>query len=130
MINLCPLCDRPLKERKKGKIEVKLGYVILKRKYIHLTPNEAKILEALINASPRFVTIFYLLESSYTLEADWPMSKTVEVVICRIRKKLIGTGFWIENNHGIGYRFIEGEKREKTFASDSRKSIRRERREE
>ncbi len=120
MTESCPLCGSELQKDNLNKVDLDSGYAIIGEKFFYVTPTEGKILYALVNAHPRFISTLFILESMYTIEADWPQSKTIEVYLSRIRKKIVGSGYFIQNNFGIGYRIAKGERDEQPPRSDWR----------
>ena len=49
------------------------------------------------------------LDALYSLECgrDVPSIRTIHVEVCRIRKKLKGTPYRIDNYHGVGYALVQ-----------------------
>ena len=69
---------------------------------IELSVKELSVLEALMKASPAFLSAEDLLEQVWDENAD-PFTKTVQVTIGRLRRKL-GEPQIIETLTGAGYR--------------------------
>lgn len=74
---------------------------------VRLTPTEAKLLHVLARDSPRVV------RSSFLRSRVWPREEiseeTLRVAVSRLRRKLEGTSGdhrYIENERGLGYRFV------------------------
>ena len=77
-----------------------------------LTAKELAVLEALMAASPGYLSTEQLLEKAWDENAD-PFTKTVTVTISRLRRKL-GEPQVIETTAGVGYRLVgprHGERR-------------------
>ena len=71
-----------------------------------LTTKEFAVLEALMRASPATISTEDLLEQAWDEHTD-PFTKTVQVTIGRLRRKL-GDPDVIETIPGVGYRIIDG----------------------
>jgi DNA-binding response OmpR family regulator len=72
-----------------------------------LTPKEFAVLETLMRASPATLRTEDLLEQAWDEHTD-PFTKTVQVTIGRLRRKL-GHPDVIETIPGVGYRIIDGQ---------------------
>jgi DNA-binding response OmpR family regulator len=73
-----------------------------------LTPNERSILGLLQARLGRIVTRGALLDAA-SFHHGWgrePMPKIIDVYICRLRRKLVGSGLAIETVWGSGYRMV------------------------
>jgi DNA-binding response OmpR family regulator len=70
-----------------------------------LTPKEFGVLEALMRAAPAILSTEDLLEQVWDEHTD-PFTKTVQVTIGRLRRKL-GTPDMIETTPGVGYRITD-----------------------
>lgn len=72
---------------------------------IQLTPQEAKVLYCLDRANGKMVSIPALLAAATDNrdDGDTPGEKLVSVLICKMRKKLKGTGVTIETFWSEGY---------------------------
>jgi DNA-binding response OmpR family regulator len=76
---------------------------------VRLTPNEASLFRLLKARLGRAVSRNALLDVA-SFHHGWdkePMPKIVDVYICRLRRKLIGSGFGIETAWGHGYRLVK-----------------------
>jgi DNA-binding response OmpR family regulator len=71
-----------------------------------LSANEFALLEALMRAAPATLSAENLLEQVWDEHAD-PFTKTVQVTVGRLRRKL-GTPDLIETIRGVGYRIADG----------------------
>jgi DNA-binding response OmpR family regulator len=74
---------------------------------LELSAKELAVLEALLRASPGVLSAERLLEQAWDENAD-PFTKTVQVTIGRLRRKL-GEPAVIETIPGVGYRIADGE---------------------
>lgn len=70
---------------------------------VRLTPNETDMLVALCATNGRAASTGYLYDFLYGHEAHGPSLKIITVMICKLRKKLSGTGVQIETIQGRGY---------------------------
>lgn len=59
---------------------------------LKLTPTEYRLLEALVQANGSLVTREALHAAAYHDRAEQPQANSLEVLVCRIRKKLKATG--------------------------------------
>jgi DNA-binding response OmpR family regulator len=73
---------------------------------LELSAKELAVLEALLRASPGVLSAERLLEQAWDANAD-PFTKTVQVTIGRLRRKL-GEPDVIETIPGVGYRIAGG----------------------
>lgn len=69
---------------------------------LHLSPRETAVLEALIRREGQAVTKEWLLETTYSFDADVNPS-AVEVIVHRLRKRLEGSNLTIVTVRGLGY---------------------------
>ena len=76
---------------------------------VNLSVKEFGVLEALLRASPGFVSAEDLLEQVWDENAD-PFTNTVTVTIGRLRRKL-GEPTAILTTPGVGYRIARPEER-------------------
>jgi two-component system phosphate regulon response regulator PhoB len=90
-------------------IDIDRHQVSVKKKPIHLTSTEFKLLVELVSNRGRVQTRERLLDKvwGYTYEG---YARTVDTHIRRLREKLGKTGDLIETLRGVGYRFREEEK--------------------
>ncbi|MFE6131906.1 winged helix-turn-helix domain-containing protein, partial [Streptomyces sp. NPDC056437] len=72
---------------------------------LDLSVKEFAVLEALLNASPAFLSTEDLLEQVWDEHAD-PFTNTVTVTISRLRRKL-GDPPVIATTPGVGYRIVD-----------------------
>ncbi len=75
-----------------------------------LSPREGLVLQALQRVCPRPITKESLLAAAYSdiPDDEWPQAKTLDVYVCKIRKKLrkAGADFEIETLWGLGHRLV------------------------
>jgi two-component system cell cycle response regulator CtrA len=69
-----------------------------------LTRMEARLMRALAEKPDRLVTKGALMDAMYFDRAQEPEPKIVDVLVCRIRRKLKGSAWAIETVWGQGYR--------------------------
>jgi DNA-binding response OmpR family regulator len=86
-----------------------------------LSAKELAVLEALMGASPGYLSAEQLLEKAWDENAD-PFTKTVTVTIGRLRRKL-GEPQLIETTTGLGYRLI-GPKRDEWAVVSQLRAVR------
>ena len=75
-------------------------------RHIDLSTKEFAVLEALLTTSPAPLSAERLLEQAWDANAD-PFTKTVQVTVGRLRRKL-GSPPVIETLNGVGYRISDG----------------------
>ncbi len=93
------------------KINIPAFAVSLDGTLMHLTPQEYKILVALVRALGRTLSKENLMDALYVDGIDdMPEVKTIDVFVCKLRKKLNlaqdGLGQIIETVWGKGYQFV------------------------
>ena len=71
---------------------------------VDVSPKEFAVLEALLRAAPGFLSAEDLLRQVWDEHAD-PFTKTVQVTIGRLRRKL-GSPQPIQTTPGVGYRIV------------------------
>lgn len=77
---------------------------------VHLSRKEQQIAAILHKRLGCIVTRNSLMDALYFDDPNGgPDGKIVDVFVCKLRKKLIGSGFMIKSIHGIGYSMHEGE---------------------
>lgn len=79
---------------------------VLDGRHLDLSVKEFALLEALLRASPGFLSAEDLLEQVWDEHAD-PFTNTVTVTIGRLRRKL-GSRSIIMTTPGVGYRVADG----------------------
>lgn len=75
---------------------------------VKLTPNEARVFGLLKSRLGRAVSRGALLDAA-SFHHGWdsePTPKVVDVYICRLRRKIKGSGYTIETAWGQGYRMV------------------------
>ncbi len=90
---------------KKGRIEVCLGprKVLCDKKEVKLTPKEFDLLTLLIKKEGRALARTYLLEAIWNMTSN-VTTRSVDMLVARLRKKLKKDGGLIETVSGYGYR--------------------------
>ena len=90
---------------KKGKIQVHLGprRVVSEGKEVKLTPKEFALLTLLLKKEGRALARNYLLEAIWNLSSD-VTTRSVDMLVARLRRKLKKEGSLIETVSGYGYR--------------------------
>lgn len=74
---------------------------------LRLTKQEARLLHHLDLRDGKAATKEALMAALYHAEpGDWPEDKIIDVFVCKLRKKLVGTPYSIETVWGIGYRLL------------------------
>jgi len=83
------------------------GHIVtVEQREVPLTKMEFALLAALIKSRPRVLTRSHLLEHVWGYE--YGGTRTVDVHVRRLRKKLGAAGDRVETVFGVGYRFREG----------------------
>lgn len=78
---------------------------------IHLTAKQREIADLLRSKFGKCITRESIMAALYSArpDADEPDIKIIDVLVCKLRKVLVGSGFWIKSEWGVGYRMLEGE---------------------
>ena len=71
---------------------------------VRLSRMEGRIVARLQKVPGAVVSRQSLMDAMYFDRVDEPESKIIDVLICRMRKKLRGTGYEIVSDWGLGYR--------------------------
>ena len=79
----------------------------LSGKWLQFSPSQARILNCLYAQKGKIVCRERLMDALYYDKSEEPSGNTVAVMICQIRKKLLGTKYEIENIHSQGFRLVE-----------------------
>ena len=90
---------------KKGKVQVFLAHrrVMNDGKEVKLTPKEYDLLTILLRKEGRSLARTYLLEAVWNMSSD-VTTRSVDMLVARLRKKLKKEGGMIETVSGYGYR--------------------------
>ncbi len=113
----CPCCGQPV-PRAPPELVVLIDRIRLPRR-------ERQIADILIEMFPRFAGKSLLCGRIYDDEGEdipWP-GETVQSHISKLRTKLVGSGWSIENNRFVGYRFIKAERSSLTGQAVHRDAI-------
>ncbi len=96
---------RPEDVLKKGNIEIALGSrrVLCDNKEVKLTPKEFDLLTLLLRKEGRALARTYLLEAIWNMTSN-VTTRSVDMLVARLRKKLKKDGSLIETVSGYGYR--------------------------
>ncbi len=97
MTKSCPSCGQFLPfEGARAWTDLNSNAVVIDGTRVLLTPMEYELVEALLGAAPRVITRGHIMDLLYGQATDEPFDKILDVMICRIRKKLAGTALRIE----------------------------------
>ena len=111
MSDLCPCCRQPLPVND-ALILDESGTDVCNGRVAALTHQEHALLEILVAAKHQVRSREQLLDRIYSLKPnDPPEIKIIDVLICRIRKKLKPLGVQIQSAWGRGYRLLPAEER-------------------
>ena len=115
--HICPTCGqaRPLKNETR-EVEVFDGRVVsntkelfIDGKPIELAKSQASIAHAIARAGSRTAHKDYIMNvycECYGWPAEEPERKVIDVLVCRLRKRLKETKLSIETVFNVGYRFV------------------------
>ena len=108
----CPCCGHALRTDQDIRIDMDGGFIVAKGEVTRLTESEFNIFLRLWKAKPRMVTREQLMSEAYWLrnDQDEPDIKIIDVMICKVRKKLLPLGVGIDTVWGRGYRILEQER--------------------
>lgn len=82
-----------------------------------LTPKEAELLAAFVDGRPR--TKDSLMAVVYGGALDMPEAKIIDVFVCKIRRKIAGSGISIETLWGSGYHVPDTDALKRAMAGDA-----------
>ncbi len=68
---------------------------------VQLTPKQCELVVALLRAAPRTVPRGHLMDMLYGQKSGEPIEKILDVMVCKIRKKLAGTALRIITKQGF-----------------------------
>ncbi len=93
-----------------GSLRMDLGAmrVTLQGGNVSLTPTEFRLLRSLMERSGRALSRHHLLVEAWAMESgvvSRPHTRTVDMHVRRLRRKLGPAGRWVETVRGFGYRF-------------------------
>ena len=101
----CPTCGQDY-HADEVCVDPDTGIVYYQDKSAQLTHTEAKLMEALVRAMPRLLDRDQLMGAMYEGRIEDPDWKIVDVFICKVRKKLKGTGLDIHNVWSRGWQLV------------------------
>ncbi|HEX5508770.1 MAG TPA: helix-turn-helix domain-containing protein [Pseudolabrys sp.] len=73
---------------------------------VTLSPRETALSFLLVRASPRILSRDFIIQGVWGEDEPENVDKCLEVMICKLRKKLTRLGILIETFRGQGYRLI------------------------
>lgn len=100
----CEACGRPF-EFKAGRIDITLDLDSLRYKgeEIHLSLRQGQLMRVLLRAYPNGLHRERIYLSVWGVDSD-VCDKTMDVIFCKMRKKLAPIGLGIANMHGVGFK--------------------------
>lgn len=101
----CPCCGQAIPENTSFRFD-DAGFVVVDGRFARLSEQEAEILGQLHSAQGRTVSRETLHNGLYQVHADETEMKIVDVLICKIRRKLKPLDLNIQTVWGRGYRFL------------------------
>lgn len=102
---VCPCCGAAL-QNQRLRIDLNTNTFLYKTHSIPLRAREAELLSVLIDRSPGVVAHDTIVRCVWGQNEPGDPEKNIQVTICRLRKKLKGTGASILNVFEVGYRFV------------------------
>lgn len=103
----CPTCGQKLPETGIH-FDDEAAILIYDGRFLDLTPTEYELLSALWHAPGRSRTKEQIMNVLYSLRIDRePELKIVDVLVCKIRKKMKGFPIAIQTVWGTGYRIVQ-----------------------
>lgn len=104
---ICPCCAQPL-PASKTIVDTKNRVLIVDGNAIEMSNIEIRIADLLWRRSPGFVTRESIYDYIYSMALDGgPGDAVVNVWICKIRAKLIGTRLHLDGLRRAGYALLE-----------------------
>lgn len=103
----CSECGRPL-ETENTKAGICLGFLTVTHagKSLRLSATHSRVLETLLRRFPDVAPRDYIFSRVWGLDSEVE-DKTLDVVICSMRKKLKAIGLGIKTEWGIGYQLCK-----------------------
>lgn len=101
----CPTCGQVLPVDADLTVDP-AGIVVRGGRFATLTRQEAALFDQLRKARGAVRTKEQLLTSIYLVDADEPEIKIIDVIVCKLRKKLTPLGVHIGTVWGHGYRLV------------------------
>lgn len=102
----CPVCGAALPDDPSLKVDEPTGIVIRNGRFAHLPPSEMAIFAALTARPGHVRSKEALLNALGRLEMDEPEIKIVDVLVCKVRRKLQPLGITIKTAWGDGYLYV------------------------
>lgn len=104
----CPCCKQGIPDDGEVRIDLDGGFVVAHGAVARLTEGEFNLFLLLWQRRPRMVTREQLMSEAYWLrnDQDEPEMKIIDVLICKVRKKLSSIGIEIDTVWGRGYRIL------------------------
>lgn len=99
----CPLCGGSIVDDGRVRLDPGSGLVVAADRFVRLPALEFSMFEALWTSRPRTLAKEKLLAASAGYTDDEREVKMVDVVICKLRKKLAPLGVGIGTTWGHGY---------------------------
>ena len=101
---------RELETRLTGILREVEVFVLPGAEEVKFTPFERIVIKKLFDARGRIVPGESIVDTLYGLRPvkDYPSPEIVKVYMCKIRRKLNGTGWEIRTHRGVGFTLIGG----------------------
>lgn len=99
----CPVCGQPISDLPVTVLPER-GMVVAHGKFAIMTGTEMLVLQCLIEKFPNIVSKERMMDYLYQLKpGEEPEIKIVDVLVCKVRKKLTPIGVRIDTAWGKGY---------------------------
>lgn len=100
----CPCCGAPV-DPLAVLVDMASGVVTLGGRATHLTPTEVAMFDLLVKGYPAVTTRERIYDDLYSNrpECDWPEVKTIDILICKLRRKLSAIDLEINTIWGRGW---------------------------
>ena len=103
----CPCCGQPV-EGVKFLADPTTSVIRNAAAQVRLTPQEFRVFEYLLTKFPRLCHKDDIWSHAFMQpNGEGPELKIVDVIICKLRKKLVDVGIVIETTWGKGYKLVE-----------------------
>jgi DNA-binding response OmpR family regulator len=118
----CPCCQQHWRDARAIELHRESCSVSINGHVIRFSPQQYDVFEAIAKRSPSFTSndrLIHAVYGGFGEEEPDSAAKTIQVFVCKIRQRLLGTGWSIESRVTVGYRLQNQEREPRTPAARS-----------